>query len=62
VNSDMRKALVYRMLPAFEPKRSTRPNSLNKKDLKAWQKYIYREAEYPSIHINFSGFSTVGGN
>jgi hypothetical protein len=62
VNSDMRKALVYRMLPAFEPKRSTHPNPLNKKDLTGWQKRTHREVESPSMNINFGAFSTVGGN
>ena len=62
VISGARKALVYRMLPAFEPKRSIYPNRLNTKGLEFSKPHDNRMSVDGVNQIKFAAISTVGGN
>jgi hypothetical protein len=62
MTSELRKALLYQVLPVIEPKRSNRANQLNGKALVCQWRTTFGQSLDRSIQINLTAISTVGGN
>jgi len=58
---ETRKALEYRTLPGFEPKRSKHANALKPKGLARGSRNNHQRGVERSNHIKYRAISTVGG-